>query len=150
MVQTYRPATLGDGSELLALRHSAILAFAVPAMSEDDAMAWANRVSLAGMAEKLGRLEIWVAESGGQILGWVAFSGDRLEGLYTRPTSAQTGVGSSLLSMVEWMMREREIQTIRLEASANAIGFYRRRGFEPIAPRSATRAQELEKTLTGS
>jgi putative acetyltransferase len=147
VAQIYRPARLGDGSELLELRHSSILALAIPAMPEADVLAWANRLSPVGMLQKLSTLEIWVAESGGEILGWVALSGDRLEGLYTRPASAGTGVGSGLLHMAEKLMWERRIPTMRLEASANAIGFYLRRGFEPVAPRLAIGAQELEKTL---
>jgi N-acetylglutamate synthase-like GNAT family acetyltransferase len=116
-------------------------------MPETDAKSWALRLSRDGMSEKLNVLEIWVSEADGQILGWVAIADDRLEGLYTSPAYAEQGVGSELLSLAESLMRKRQIPTMRAVASANAVSFYLRRGFEPIGPCSADGTRKLEKRL---
>ena len=64
--------------------------------------------------------------------GWGAIRGDRLEGLYTDPEFAGRGIGTELLGVLEGLMRERGILTVRAEASSNAEEFYLRRGYEPV------------------
>ena len=147
MEPTYRPAISSDAGELLGLRRGSILALAPRGMPRADAETWAMTLSLDGMHEKLTALEIWVAEAGCQILGWVAFTDDRLEGLYVGAAFAQRGVGSGLLALTERVMRERKIPAMRALASANAIGFYLRLGFEPTAPLAADGTQRIVKRL---
>lgn len=130
----HRPARPGDAAALHALRRDAILALAAAAMGPEDAAAWAHRPTQADIAARLGRLEFWVAEREGCILGWGAIDGDRLEGLYTAPAAAGTGVGGALLARLEGLIRARGFAAARLMASPNAAGFYARRGYRRTGP----------------
>ena len=116
-------------------------------MSVAEAETWAATLSVEGMKRKLRELEIWVAEVNGAVVGWGAIHGDRLEGLYTAPEFTGRGVGTGLLALLEALMRARGIATVMAEASANAEGFYRRRGYEPLGPRTPEGAQTMIKQL---
>jgi len=117
-------------------------------MSVAEAEVWAATLTAEGMERKLRELEIWVAEVNGTVLGWGAIRGDRLEGLYSDPEFAGRGFGTELLGLLEALMRARGIPAITAEASANAEEFYRRRGYEPVGPRTPDGAQPMRKRLS--
>jgi putative acetyltransferase len=141
----HRPATLDDAPALFELRRTSILDLALAGMPADDAAAWAAKLDLAGMAQKLSDLEVWVAERDGHLVGWGAIRGDVLEGLYTAPEAAGRGVGAGLLAMLEGRMREQGVRIIRAEASSNARDFYLRRGYRITGPRTANGAWPIAK-----
>jgi putative acetyltransferase len=97
MGAVHRPAQSDDVTDLFEIRRKAILELAPPAMPDGEAKAWAAKLTLAGMAQKLSEFEIWVAEHDGVAAGWGAIRGDVLEGLYTAPEFAGRGVGAALL-----------------------------------------------------
>jgi putative acetyltransferase len=117
-------------------------------MSVVEAETWAATLTVEGMERKVRELEIWVAEVRGAVVGWGAIRGDRLEGLYTDPEFTGRGVGTELLNLLEELMRGRGIPAIMAEASANAEEFYRRRGYEPVGPRTPEGAQPMRKRLS--
>src|SRR6476659_6826510 len=98
-----------------------------------------------GWSESCRIWKIWVAEFNGVVVGWGAIRGDMLEGLYTAPEFAGQGVGAGLLIWLEALMREREFRSVRLEASSNARGFYRRRGYRATGPQTADGAWPMVK-----
>src|SRR3954452_22671280 len=103
----HRLATLDDATRLFEVRRRSILELAPPAMPIADAEAWAGRLTLAGMEQKLHELEIWIAELEGVMAGWGGIRGDTLEALYTAPEYAGQAVGAALLDRLEGLMRER-------------------------------------------
>jgi len=147
---THRLATLGDANRLFELRWRSIIALAVGAMSTANANSWAARLTRAGMQQKLRELEVWVAEAGGAIAGWGAIRGDRLEGLYTDPRFANRGIGTELLRLLEALTRERGLSVMHAQASANALHFYLRRGYELCGPQTPDGAQPIAKRLHSS
>jgi putative acetyltransferase len=147
---THRLATLDDANRLFELRRHSIGALAVSAMSKAKANSWAASLTRAGMQQKLRDLEVWVAETGGAIAGWGAIRGDRLEGLYTDPRFASRGIGADLLRLLEAFARERGFSVMHAEASANALQFYLRRGYELNGPQTPDGAQPLQKRLRSS
>jgi putative acetyltransferase len=144
---THRLATQEDANRLFELRRHSIGALAVSAMSKAKANSWAASLTRAGMQQKLRDLEVWVAETGGAIAGWGAIRGDRLEGLYTDPQFASRGIGADLLRLLEAFARERGFSVMHAEASANALQFYLRRGYELNGPQTPDGAQPLQKLL---
>ena len=124
------------------------MAIAPKRMSVVEAETWAATLTVEGMERKVRELEIWVAEVRGAVVGWGAIRGDRLEGLYTDPEFTGRGVGTELLNLLEELMRGRGIPAIMAEASANAEEFYRRRGYEPVGPRTPEGAQPMRKRLS--
>src|SRR5258706_9136057 len=97
MGDVHRLATLDDVTGLFEIRRKAIVELAPQGMPDGEAKAWAAKLTLAGMAQKLCEFEIWVAELDGVAAGWGAIRGDTLEGLYTAPEFAGRGVGAALL-----------------------------------------------------
>lgn len=143
----HRLAVPGDASRLYELRRRSILTLTPPIMSIEEARSWAARLTPSGMQGKLRELEIWVAEQGGSVVGWGAIRGERLEGLYTDPEFARTGVGARLLGMLEDVMYERGVVEVRAEASSNARDFYLRRGYTLTASQAAQGAWPMAKQI---
>ncbi|MBR1224611.1 MULTISPECIES: GNAT family N-acetyltransferase [unclassified Bradyrhizobium] len=125
----HRLATHDDAPRLFEVRRRSILELAPRGMSIANAEAWAAQLNLAGMERKLREQEIWIAEAEGVVAGWGGIRGDTLESLYTAPEYAGQGVGAALLDRLEGLMRGRGFETVRAEASPNAMGFYLRRGY---------------------
>ena len=147
---THRPATLEDANRLFELRRHSIIALAARAMSMANAKSWAAGLTRAGMQQKLRDLEVWVAEAEGAVAGWGAIRGDRLEGLYTDPRFAGRGIGTDLLRLLEARTRERGIRVLHAQASANALHFYLRRGYELCGQQTPDGAQSIAKRLHAS
>src|SRR5437764_15127949 len=99
MKATHRLAILADADRLFEIRRQSIIALAPKKLSTAEAQAWAAKLTVAGMAQKIRELEIWIAELGHAVVGWGAIRGDRLEGLYTDPTFAGRGIGAALLCL---------------------------------------------------
>ena len=146
VIATHRPAMPGDAKQLFELRRQSIVHLAPNGMSISGVEAWAASLTISGMETKIREMDILVAEIDGRVVGWGAVRGDRLEGLYAAPEFAGQGIGSELLSRLEELMRTRGIQSVQAEASSNAEGFYRRRGYEPLGPRVGD-ARQIVKRL---
>jgi putative acetyltransferase len=144
---TYRPAQRDDVLALFELRRQSILKLAPAGMPAEEAAAWAAKLDLAGMAQKLSDLEIWVAELDCRVVGWGAVRVHVLEGLYTAPEAARRGIGAGLLAMLERLLRERGARIILAEASANARDFYLRRGYRTIGARTPNGVWPIAKQL---
>ena len=147
---THRPARPDDANRLFELRRSSITALAVRAMPMADANSWAASLTLAGMQQKLRKLEVWVSEAGGTIVGWGAIRGDRLEGLYADPEFANRGIGTELLRLLEALSRERGLSVMQAQASSNALHFYHRCGYELCGPQIPDGSQPIAKRLHSS
>ena len=144
----HRLATPDDASRLLDVRRMSILALAPPVMAVAEAETWANRLTPAGMVQKLREFEIWIAELDGVIAGWGAIHGDVLEGLYTAPEHAGQGVGAALLDRLETLLRGRGVDAVFAEASSNAKAFYLRRGYRETGPQTPVGAWPIAKRLS--
>jgi GNAT superfamily N-acetyltransferase len=144
----HRLAMLYDARPLFELRRKSILALAPQAMSVSQAETWAENLTVIGMERKLRAFEIWVMEQDDAVVGWGAIAADHLEGLYVDPDFAHRGIGTELLGVLEVLMRERGVLAVRAEASANALGFYLRCGYEPIGPVSPEGARPIIKRLS--
>ena len=146
----HRPATLEDAPRLFEVRRRSILELAPSGMPVAEAEAWAKKLTLAGMAQKLREFEIWVAELEDVVAGWGAIRGDVLEQLYTAPEYAGQGVGAALLDRLEALMRGRGIDAIHAEASSNAKAFYLKRGYRETGPQTPVGAWPITKQLLTS
>ena len=131
---SFRLAEAKDSNALFTIRQRAILGIAASMMDSEDARCWAMRLERHGMAERMARMEIWVAEARGAIVGWVGIEQGWLENLYRDPDPAWRGVGSALLAHAERLMRGRGYRVVGLKSAASAVCFYQRHGYEPSAP----------------
>ena len=141
-----RCAEVADEAALADIRRSAILALAVPAMSMEQAETWARRAVADRIARAIREHDVWVAVEDAAI-GWVEVDGDHLAALYVSPSCARRGVGSALLARAETAIRSADYAFARLDASANALDFYLRRGYRRCGPTDADGAWPLRKDL---
>ena len=104
---------------------------AAKGMSIAESQKWAASVPIHTMENRFRDAELWIAEANDITVGWIAIRGNYIDGLYTDPQFAGLGVGSGLLAFAETVLRERGIETVRLDSSVNAEEFYLHRGYEP-------------------
>ena len=126
-----RKATLSDMPMLWEIRQQSILRLAPKGMSIAESQKWAASVPIHTMENRFRDAELWIAEANDITVGWIAIRGYYIDGLYTHPEFAGLGVGSGLLAFAETVLRERGIETVRLDSSVNAEEFYLHRGYEP-------------------
>lgn len=141
-----RRAEATDEEALAAIRRSAILVLAVPAISMADAEKWATQVAADRIARAIQAHDVWVAVDGA-VLAWVEVDRDRIAALYVSPSCSRRGVGSVLLTHAESYIRSSGYATARLESSQNALDFYLRRGYCPCGPPDADGGYPLRKDL---
>ena len=75
---------------------------------------------------------VFVAESDRRIIGFSRYHGAEIEALYVHPDQAGRKVGDLLLSAIEKSAAAREIETLYLDATVNAVHFYRSAGYTVI------------------
>lgn len=86
------------------------------------------------VSDYLPQVDLYVAERGGKPVGFAGTSGKNLEMLFVEAHQRGTGIGSALLS---WVVAECGVMTVDVnEQNAQAVQFYRRRGFT-VCRRSA-------------
>jgi GNAT superfamily N-acetyltransferase len=141
-----RRAEDADEEALASIRRSAILELATPALSGDEAAAWALRPATDRIARAIREHAVWVAEEE-EAIGWVEVDRDRVAALYVSPRFAGRGVGSSLLQVAEAAIRSAGHAAAHLDAGRNALHFYRRRGYLPSGPPGSDGSCPLSKDL---
>jgi GNAT superfamily N-acetyltransferase len=142
-----RPAQLSDARRLFEIRQQSILALAVPALSMEQATAWAGSRDLAWMEGVISTNALWVASTDDRLAGWVGLDGQRVIGLYVDPSRTRRGIGSRLLAFVEGHLVSSGARIIELEASWNAEAFYLRRGYQPLSERPHDGPRPMQKVL---
>jgi putative acetyltransferase len=118
----------------------------VPAISIEQAEAWATRTAADRIARAIREHDLWVAVEGVAI-GWVEVDRDRIAALYVSPSCSRRGVGSILLARAETSIWSSGYATAHLESSQNARDFYLRRGYRRCGPPSFDGACPLCKDL---
>ena len=75
----------------------------------------------------LPQAEVYVYESGGEILGFVGLDGEYIEGIFVAGKAQSNGIGKSLL---DFLKAERpELHLNAYQKNTRAIRFYEREGF---------------------
>jgi GNAT superfamily N-acetyltransferase len=141
-----RRAAVEDAGALAQIRRGAILTLTAPALSAEEAAAWADSAAPDRIVRVIRERDVWVAIDG-EPVGWVEVDRDRVAALYVLPSHAGGGVGSALLALAEESIRRAGHAAVRLEASRSALGFYTRRGYAADGPPDAEGAWPMRKEL---
>lgn len=80
--------------------------------------------------------ETVVAEQDGDIVGWGSVHLDKqvIAATFVATDAARDGIGTTLIEHLESVAREGGIDTLRVFASLNTVGFYDEGGFERQGP----------------
>lgn len=130
-----REATRDDASEILRLHIASIRAFGPDAYDETQVAAWAEKDDgTAGYPIDTPGHYLAVAVSDGVVgYGHLVPWNDEVRAVYVHPDAARNGIGSAILVHLEEYASGVGLTRLELWASHNAVGFYERMGYRPIA-----------------
>jgi putative acetyltransferase len=154
---TVRPATLADAEALCALHKASVRALCLGAYTAAEIEAWLREREPQGFRHAMtdGGETMLVAEHDGAVVGFASIKGTVLFGLYVDPAKGR-GAGRMLLAAAEDEVRRRGASVLSLQATLNAVPFYRQHGFmrqERSTVRRGGRdlaVLDMTKTLTPS
>jgi putative acetyltransferase len=126
---TIRPATLADAEALCAVHKASVRALCLGAYTADEIEAWLREREPQGFRRAMteGGEAMLVAEHDGAIVGFASIKQMTLLALYVDPVSGR-GAGRLLLAATEDQVRRGAV-VLSLQATLNAVPFYRKHGF---------------------
>jgi putative acetyltransferase len=150
-----RSASPGDATALVAVYRAAVGALGGDHYTNDERAAWRNAVTEEAMREGVIASETrsFVAEIDERVVGFSTLHEREVRAVYVRPAVQGQGIGAILLGAVEETAATRDIQTLTVAASLNAVGFYERQGYEAVGKGAmdlggrSIRCVEMEKDI---
>jgi putative acetyltransferase len=131
-----RPATRADRAALPTLHTAAVEAFGPNGYDAEQVREWAgaDERSPTDYAVDAAGEHFTVAVRDGVVAGFGHLVVDvgEVHAVYVHPDHARRGVGSALLAEQEGYARGRGCETLALQSSLNAVGFYERAGYERV------------------
>ncbi|MBR0641584.1 GNAT family N-acetyltransferase [Plastoroseomonas hellenica] len=124
-----RPARTGDGAAVFEVTRQSIRALAKGHYSEAQLAGWMGDRTPAYYEDLIAQGRMVVAERDRRILGFVDAEAGEVTRLFLLAEAAGAGLGRRLLEIGIAAARAGHAGPIRLEATINAEGFYRRHGF---------------------
>ncbi|ELZ1717843.1 GNAT family N-acetyltransferase [Vibrio parahaemolyticus] len=128
---SYELVTQEDQQSILALGEAVNEEFVIPYLSSDGQEAMRN--TRKGDIEQATNTEIYTsikAIKNGAIVGYIAWrQGNYIAQLYVSSKYQNQGVGRGLITE---MLKRSGASSIELKASVNAVGFYKRLGFQTV------------------
>jgi putative acetyltransferase len=154
---TIRPATPADAEALCALHKASVRTLCLGAYTADEIEAWLRDREPQGFRHAMtdGGETMLVAEHNGAVVGFASIKETILFGLYADPEKGR-GAGRLLLAAVEDEIRRQGATVLSLQATLNAVPFYRAHGFMRQARSTVRRGGrdlvvlDMTKTLTPS
>jgi putative acetyltransferase len=151
-----RPFLAADTPVLVAIFIAAVQELTGDDYTEAQQEAWATVAEDEDeFGKRLGRELTLVATMENSPVGFASLRGaDRIDMLYVHPGVAGQGVGALLCDAVEKLAAGRGIQRLTVDASDNALDFFRKRGYVPQQRNSVTVNGEwlanttMQKTLS--
>lgn len=131
-----RPANMDDVEDIYDVFVASVLGLAAPHHPQTVVEAWLQSLSCEGLRRQMkkGAL-VWVAESAGQTAGFAAVrDDDQVWLVFVHPLAARSGVGKTLMGVVEADARERGLGRLELRATLNSVRFYRHCGYQKEEP----------------
>lgn len=137
-VRPYRPSDL---EALVALFTRSVHELAAPYYDEVQRRAWAPQPpDLEGWRVRLEKIEVRVADRGGDVAGFIGFEGDgHIDLLFTSPSHVGSGVASALYRSAEAELVGLGVSELFAEVSLAARPFFERQGFRVAGEEVVTR-----------
>ena len=129
-----RPYLPDDASVLADIFRASIEGLAADDYSETQVDAWAAAADdEESFAARLGASLALVATMEGSPVGFASLDAPvHIDFLYVHPAVAGKGVGTMLIDALEKLAAARGTKKLTVEASDNALDFFRRRGFKAM------------------
>lgn len=157
MDATIREAAPDDAHAIRAVHNESIEGLAGEAYDRDVVAEWAHDRDPDEYPISSDNTYFLVAERGASIVGfgWMKPDADEyfrepvdgeITAVYVHPSVAGEGLGSRLYGRLEAYARERDVSSLGLWASLNAVPFYDAMGFERVVEH----AHEFDENVTGT
>lgn len=129
---TVRRAGEGDAEGIWRVHMRAIRDIAKSHYTPEEIEAWASPRNPAHYIESIRNKEFYVAEEDGAVIGFGALDHEEneIEAVYVSPEVVRRGVGSAILQRLEERALDLGLKSLKMDASLNAVPFYRSAGYE--------------------
>lgn len=125
---TIRPATAADAPAIDAIQAATVREFGPRAYDDEVVESWATHG--VDWDERSDRVVV-VAEREDVVgFGELDPEAGEIVAVYVHPEQARSGVGSAILRELERRARAKDVDTLCVLSSLNAVGFYARHGYE--------------------
>ena len=129
MACVIRRATAKDAEAICALHKEAVRRLCAGAYSAEQIEAWVGPRVPENYRKAMSADEtMFVAERACRVAGFASLKDETLLGLYVDPTSGR-GLGRQLLAAAAAEARGHGVAVLSLQATLNAVPFYRRHGY---------------------
>jgi len=127
-----RPAKLSDSERVYHTHKASIETLCAGYYCEQDVTGWVDILSPAIYENAINEKTMIVAEDGDELLGLGILDTENKEicAIYIHPSSAGIGLGKRILLELEHRAHEKDIETLTLCSTANALGFYEHHGYK--------------------
>ncbi len=128
-----RAASTADAAAIRDVHQASIRGLAREHYSDAQIEAWAEPRDVNAYKEAIqGSTAMIVAESEGRIAGFAELLDHEVRAVHVDPPFARRGIGSMLLRALERTARNAGTETLTLDASLNAQGFFEANGYQAV------------------
>lgn len=127
-----RAARAGDGHAVFDVTRRSVEGLAKNDYSAGQIAGWMGDRTPAFYETLIAKGRMLVAERDGKVVAFVDAEPGEVTRLFVLPETAGSGLGARLLNVGVEQARSGHDGPIRLEATLNAEGFYRRHGFKTV------------------
>ena len=153
-----RPMLPADAALVAEIFRESIAELTADDYSEAQQEAWAGVADdETAFARKLSGQLTLIATLGGSPIGFISLAGkDHVDMLYVHPAAAGQGAGAMLVDAIEKLAAARGATKLRVDASDNALEFFKKRGYIAQQRSTVMRGEEwlantsMEKPLAGA
>jgi len=128
----------------MQVRMAAIRVLASSHYPKAEIDGWCASRTAATYRASIERQAMLVEEMEGVVVafGLLNQEATHIDGVYVYPSHSRQGVGLRILRALEAMAAERGIKAITLDASLNAVEFYRQAGYVPVTEKKHVHCDE--------
>lgn len=134
-----RPAARADAPRIHELHAASVRALCGAHYAPGVIEGWLRDRSAAGYHEAIDRGEVFVAEEDGALAGFGEAVPGEIAAVFVDPARAGRGIGTALARHA--LRIAQSAPPVVLEATLNAVPFYRRLGFREVREGTARRAR---------
>lgn len=132
-----RSAIASDAPGICRVHQRAVRLLCCAAYSPAQIEAWIGpRRAEDYIASMTNGERLWVAEISGTVVGFAGVQDDEITAVYVDPEHTRHGFGQLLLQAAEQSAQAHGVDCLFLEASLNAVAFYRHAGYGAEAPQT--------------
>jgi GNAT superfamily N-acetyltransferase len=133
-----------DATAFYQLRRDSILAGCAGHYSHTELEAWTNPQFDAPLGEPLPR-HFYFAKIDGRIVacGMLDVTTGRIDAVFVLPPYFGRGIATAMMQHLECIAREHGLKSLTLDATLNAVSFYRSQGFQGNATSTCQSARGI-------